>query len=214
MRGRTWALGAVIGLALLAMFGAAGAEEGPAPALTEEDRADIARVEAYLESVKTLRARFMQIAPNGSIAQGMMYMSRPDRMRIEYDGPVPFLLVATGVWLILYDGELQQTSYLPIDSSPAAVLLRDRVDFSKDLTVRGVERTAGALRLHIVEDTLLGRGSIYLTFGDQPLKLREWTVIDAQGQATQVALLNPEFGIELDPVLFMYVAPGPDQFDQ
>ncbi len=58
------------------------------------------------------------------------------------------------------------------------------------------------------------KGAIYLTFADPPLRLREWTVIDAEGQATQVALVNSEFGLDLDPVLFMYIAPGPDQFSQ
>ena len=64
----------------------------------------------------------------------------------------------------------------------------------------------------MIEKDEPGRGAIYLTFADAPLVLREWTVLDPQGQATQVALLNPEFGVELDPVLFKYSAPGPDQF--
>lgn len=190
----------------------APAESSGATTLSDEDRSDIARAEAYLDSVRTLRSRFLQIAPDGSIAQGMLYISRPDRLRIEYDGPVPFLMVATGIWLILYDGELQQTSYLPLDASPAAVLIRDRVDLSDEVRVSEVVRTPGSLRIKLAEDGEAGKGAIYLTFSEAPLRLREWTVIDAQGQATQVALLNPEFGIDLDPVLFMYVAPGPDQF--
>ncbi len=181
-------------------------------ALTAEDRADVARVETYLEEFGTLKTRFLQIAPNGSLSQGMLYIARPDRLRVEYDGTVPFLIVATGKLLVLYDGELEQTSYLPLHASPASVLIRENVDLSDEMIVREIERSAGAIRLKLVERANPGKGAIYLTFSDQPLRLREWTVIDAEGQATQVALLNPEFGLELDPVLFMYIAPGPDQF--
>lgn len=185
-----------------------------AAALTDEDRADIVRVEAYLEEFGTLRTRFLQIAPNGALSQGLLYIARPDKMRIEYDGAVPFLIVATGKLLVFYDGELQQTSYLPLHSSPASVLIQERVDLSNEMTVREIERAPGALRLKLVEQEDPAKGAIYLTFADQPLRLREWTVIDAEGQATQVALLNPEFGLELDPVLFKYIAPGPDQYSQ
>lgn len=200
-------IGAIIGAATVA-----AAQTPGAAVLTAEDRADIARVETYLEGFGTLKSRFLQIAPNGALSQGMLYIARPDKLRIEYDGAVPFLIVATGKLLVLYDGELQQTSYLPLHSSPASVLIRERVNLSDEMNVSEIERSPGALRLKLVETNDPAKGAIYLTFSDQPLRLREWTVIDAEGQATQVALLNAEFGLELDPVLFMYIAPGPDQF--
>jgi len=181
-------------------------------ALTEQDRADVARIEAYLDGIHTLKSRFLQIAANGDMVQGTLYVSRPEKMRVEYDGPVPFLIVATGVWLVFYDGELQQTSYLPIDASPASVLIQDRVDLGGDVTVADFERSPGALRIALTETDSPEKGTLHLTFSDQPLRLRDWTVIDPQGQATQVTLLNPEFNIELKPVLFKYSAPGPDQF--
>jgi outer membrane lipoprotein-sorting protein len=186
----------------------------PAAALTAEDRADIARVETYLENMGTLKARFLQIAPDGTLTQGMIYIARPDKLRVEYDGDVPFLIVATGKLLVLYDGELQQTSYLPLHSSPASVLIQERVDLSDEMNVSEIERAPGVLRLKLVEREDPAKGAIYLTFADPPLRLREWTVIDAEGQATQVALVNSEFGLDLDPVLFMYAAPGPDQYSQ
>ena len=144
----------------------------------------------------------------------MIYIARPDKLRVEYDGDVPFLIVATGKLLVLYDGELQQTSYLPLHSSPASVLIRERVDLSDEMNVSEIERAPGVLRLKLVEREDPAKGAIYLTFADPPLRLREWTVIDAEGQATQVALVNSEFGLDLDPVLFMYSAPGPDQYSQ
>ena len=41
-----------------------------AAALSERDQRDIAAVEAYLNRMTTLRARFLQIAQNGASAQG------------------------------------------------------------------------------------------------------------------------------------------------
>jgi len=39
-------------------------------ALTAQDRADIARIETYLNGLKTLKARFLQVAPDGRTSQG------------------------------------------------------------------------------------------------------------------------------------------------
>ena len=43
-----------------------------------------------------------------------------------------------------------------------------------------------------------------LVFADKPLSLRKWTVTDAQGAITDVALLAPEFGVALEPKLFLF----------
>lgn len=207
-----WRAAAATLLLALLLTGVGGATGANA---TKQDQADIARIEAYLQNLRTLKARFVQIAPDGSLAQGTLYVQRPDKMRVEYDGPVPNLMVATGVWLIVYDGELQETSYLPLDSSPAAVLIQDEIAFGRDVSVTEVERQPGTLRVRLERPETTGtKQSLYLTFTDPPLRLREWTVVDARGQATQVTLINPEYDVALDPVLFKYAAPGPDQYSQ
>ena len=84
-----------------------------AAALSERDQRDIAAVEAYLNRMTTLRARFLQIAQNGASAQGWAYISRPGRMRFDYDPPEPLLLVADGSQFLLYDRELKAPTTLP-----------------------------------------------------------------------------------------------------
>ncbi len=72
------------------------APQPAAAAPTEADRADIARVEEYLNSIRTLRARFIQLTQTGGRSQGTFYLSRPGRLRLEYDPPVPTILIANG----------------------------------------------------------------------------------------------------------------------
>jgi outer membrane lipoprotein-sorting protein len=58
----------------------AGAQTRAPPAgaaLSERDRADLARIEAYLNALTTLRARFLQIAHNGASAEGTAWIARP-----------------------------------------------------------------------------------------------------------------------------------------
>ena len=53
--------------------------------LSEAARADIARVETYLNRLRTLKGRFLQVASTGSLAEGTVYLSRPGRLRFEYE---------------------------------------------------------------------------------------------------------------------------------
>ena len=84
------------------------------------------RIEAYLTGVKSLKARFQQFSQNGGLIYGNIYLRRPGRLRIEYDPPVPVLIVADGTWASFYDTELDQLNQAPLGSTPAWFLLRPR----------------------------------------------------------------------------------------
>jgi hypothetical protein len=63
------------------------------------------------------------------------------------------------------------------------------------------------LRLTVVqaEDPLAG--SVTLAFSANPIALKKWTVVDAQGIETQVMLQSPVFDLPLDPELFRFRDP-------
>ena len=130
--------------ALLAAPAARAQAPGNAPGI---DRAAIARIEAYLNGLRALRARFLQTAQNGATAQGTAWISRPGRMRFDYDPPEPMLLVASGGQVMMFDRELRQPSVAPASATPLGLLLRPEIRLSGDITVTGTERSGGFLRV-------------------------------------------------------------------
>jgi outer membrane lipoprotein-sorting protein len=52
-----------------------------------------------------------------------------------------------------------------------------------------------------------GDGTLTLVFADNPLTLRQWTVLDAQRQETRVTLYNAELGGSFDQKLFVFIDP-------
>jgi outer membrane lipoprotein-sorting protein len=177
--------------------------------LSAQDRADIQRAEDYLNSVTTLKARFLQISGNGNQAEGTAYLSRPGRMRLQYDPPSPMLVVADGTFLIVHDKELGEPSYIPLGSTPAGVLVRENVRLDgKDLTVTRVVRLPGVLNISLVETDEPGQGELTLVFSESPFALRQWRVVDAQGTTTTVSLYESQTGLRLDPKLFEFKDPN------
>src|SRR5580704_8816192 len=120
-------------------------------ALSPTDTADLARVQDYLNNIHTLQSRFEQISGEGGIATGTIYISRPGKMRVEYDPPVPILLVATEGRIWYYDKKLEEVSFFDLKDTPAWFLLQDNVRFGGDITVNDLERDPNVLRVTVTE---------------------------------------------------------------
>jgi outer membrane lipoprotein-sorting protein len=124
-------LAACFGFAAARLSGVAvAAAPPPAVALTSQDNADLQRIAAYLGSIRTMYAKFRQVASGGGIATGQLWMARPGRMRFEYDPPSPILLLADTFYVYYVDKELIQMSKVGLKSTPAWLLLRDPITFN------------------------------------------------------------------------------------
>ncbi len=179
------------------------AAAGAAP-LSEADRRDVARVEAYLNTVSSMKARFVQYSSAGPLAEGWIYLKRPNRIRLDYRPPAFLQIYAQGYWLVYVDTEMEEITHVPLESTPAGFLVRERVRLSGDISVVRVERTTGVLRLHVVQTEEPEAGKVVLTLRDSPMRLSHWTVVDAQGVETRVSLLDPRFNVALDDKLFEF----------
>ncbi len=185
------------------------------PAIAENtvyknNKADIERIEEYLNGVKTMQADFLQTTSAGNVSEGKVYISRPNKMRFTYNPPAKILLVADGDQAVFYDGSVEQVSYLPLSSTPLSAILADRVDLDNPaITLVRFVKSAGEMSLTFIQRKDPGAGEITLQFSQEPFALRRWVVRDAQDVLTTVALLNPEFGQSFDPKLFKFQDPRP-----
>jgi outer membrane lipoprotein-sorting protein len=196
------------GLALASLASAPTVQAAPAAAnLTQQQRQEIGRIEQYLDGVKTLKSDFVQAANDGSLVKGTIWLSRPNKMRLEYEPPIKNFVVADGWFVFYWDDELKQQSSAPIGSTMADIILRDNLKLSGDITVTDFHREANVVEVSVVQTKDPGTGTLTLVFEDGPLRLRKWRVVDPQGLTTEVALLNPQTGVTLDRNLFIFHDP-------
>lgn len=198
------ALAVVLTLVLCFSAGPAAAEgDGAEIALTAAQKTLVRRVESYLNSITTLQSTFFQQASTNEFAEGQIFLSRPGKMRIEYKAPNPILIVATGDYLSYVDKELKNVTHIPVKDTPAAFLLNKRIGFDpKRVAFYEVVEEDGAVFLTVGERADPFSGRLTLIFRTNPLSLRKWTVVDAQGTITDIVLTDPFYGGEIDPKLF------------
>lgn len=190
-------------LAVLLLGFAIAAVPAPQPAaLTPQDKAQLQQIAAYLNNIHTMSGSFQQAAGNGR-STGRLWIRRPGRMRFEYDPPNPVSLFADGFYIYYVDKDLNQVSRIALKSTPAWFLLRDAISFD-DVIVTGVEHGPNTIRVSVVENAQPDAGSLTMAFTENPLALRQWTVVDQEGKTTTISLSDLQFGIPLDPKIFLF----------
>jgi outer membrane lipoprotein-sorting protein len=207
-RGLPAALGLCVALLAPPLLAAPAAADpiqiAQAGRLSPDEVAALTRVERYLNDIKTLQARFVQVSSNGAYAEGEVYLDRPGQMRFDYDPPTPVLIIANGLSLLYYDKELKQATFLPLWETPLWFLIREEVRFDDNVEILGIEEALGTLRMTLRDPDAPDGGEVTLVFSDEPLALRKWELVDPQGIQTQVSLVNPVYGGRIDSELFKY----------
>jgi outer membrane lipoprotein-sorting protein len=171
-------------------------------AYSDQQRADLDQVSAYLNSIRTLKSAFVQIGPDGGADQGAVYIEKPGRIRFEYRPPSPISIVATGGAIYVKNARLNTIDKYDLSDTPLGLLLNDKVDLVHNKAVMGVQERDGSLVVQARTSATRNNSNIALVFSLPELELRQWTVRDNQGGITTVALQSPQTGMALDEALF------------
>jgi len=157
-------------------------------ALSAGDQALVNQAVAYLQSMKSVKGRFVQTDARGATTQGTIYLQRPGKARFAYDAPSGLTVVSDGARVSVQDKRLKTFNQYPLSSTPLALLLAREVRLDKGVQVTKVTRLADGFTLTAVDARKKTRGQISLTFTSSPVRLVGWNVTDAQGGSTRVRL--------------------------
>ena len=176
--------------------------------LQAQDAHDYSAYENYLNNLKTFEGHFSHTS-NGKTATGLLRMSRPWKMRLDYDAPQKLLVVTNKDWLLTYDKDLEESNYVSLSSTPAEFILRPSIKFTGDVEVTNIIRKEDdTTEITLVKRDEHDAGHITLTFKENPLSLKEWTIVDPQGSATTVLLDNVKTDVTFPERLFKFPKPS------
>lgn len=168
----------------------------------------VTQAETWLNNLTTGQARFTQTAQGGETFGGMFYISRPGRLRFQYDAPLNDFIVADGTLLHYYDSEQRQASTSPIGMTLADFFLRKNTKLEGDLKVNNVRERAGMVSMDVMQVADPNAGQLTLNFTKVPFALKSWTILDAQGSRTTIILSDLKTGVPIPPALFVYKDPS------
>lgn len=170
-----------------------------------QTRNDLAKIEDYLNSVKTLQARFVQNASNGNVAEGTLLIEKPNKIRMEYAAPTNVLIVGNGDYIVYNDKDLDQISNIDYDDIPASLILGNNIKIDgKDIKVASFYKDAGTTIIGLDYKSKGDLGTITLIFNNSPFELRQWKIVDPQSVEIAVSLYGTKVDKPIDPSLFKF----------
>lgn len=185
------------------------------PTAAAADSDSLARVEAWLKTVQTLSADFVQVVRNrdgqiGSRVTGTLSLSRPDRFRWDYRDPYVQVIVADGRKLWLYDADLEQVTVRPLESglgSTPAMLLSGTGSVGDSFSAGPVERDGEWTWCRLIpRQHGSDFESVSLGFNDRG-GLVAMQLVDKLGQSTELNFTDVAQNRKLDPALFQFKPP-------
>jgi len=172
---------------------------------------EVQKAEAYFAHLKTVEARFVQTTADGHQQRGTFYLSRPGKLRFQYDPPNEDFVVADGIFIYFYDAQLKQQSHAPISETLADFLLRKNLKLTGDLKVTKIMRAGELVQIFLVQTEQPESGTLVLGFTEEKdgtFDLRKWRIIDAMGNITETELFNVKKGVKFkQDGLFSYHDP-------
>jgi outer membrane lipoprotein-sorting protein len=187
-------------------FGGKGTTASPATATAfdAKQRALLDKISNYLSGVQTMVGNFVQIGPDGRRVNGTFSIQKPGKVRFQYNPPSPIDIIADGSGVVVRDRSLQTTEYYPLSQTPLRYLLADHIDVLRDTNVLSVSADDTFATVVIEEaQPIVGTSKLMIMFDAKSLQLKQWTVTDAQGLDTTVAVYNLDSQKKPDPNLFV-----------
>lgn len=162
--------------------------------ISEKHKLELAKIENYLNQIIYLSSDFIQTSPEGDVNYGKFYLSRPGKMRIEYDKEIPILIVVNGSILSYLDLELEENSQFTTSSTPASFLTRKNILFSaKDIELLDFTDDGKRYIVSIRKKNRKEAGIFYLIFNKNPISFLEMRVKNDLDQITDISFINPDF---------------------
>ncbi len=174
---------------------------------TNDELIIVSSVTDYLNSFQDLEGHFVQIGPSGRYTSGRFFLSRPGRVRFEYEPPSPLMIVADGTWVSIENRKLKTSEHYPLSVTPLKIILARNINLLKDADITHVFRDESRVTLTLHDKGSSKNGQITLVFQSEDMALKEWVVVDGQGFQTRISVSDLVTGIKQNPKLFFIKKP-------
>ena len=175
--------------------------------LAPEQLDQINKVSGFFNGFQTLTGQFVQVGPRGNVSNGTFYISKPGKMRFEYNPPSPYLIVSDGTWVVIKNKKNKRTDHYPLSSTPLKLVLGEDVDLTKEARILDVASAEGSITLTLASKNRSVPGRLQIVYNEATASVEQWAIVDGEGRRTTVSLSELKVGGQHDAALFKVKRP-------
>jgi len=181
--------------------------QASARSLSSDELKIITSITDYLNGFRNMEGHFVQVGPSGRYTSGRFFLSRPGRVRFEYEPPSPLMIVADGTWVSIENRKLKTSEHYPLSATPLKIILAENINLLKDADITHVFRDESRVTLTLHDKGSSKNGQITLVFQAEDMALKEWVVVDGQGYQTRISVSDLVTGVKQNPKMFFIKKP-------
>ena len=201
--------GAVVLMAVAMSMSFAQAAKPVSIPLDDTQKQLVQRISDYFNSFQSLKGDFTQVSPRGNSVKGLIFLSKPGKLRFDYSPPSPLLIASDGTWLTIKNKTKEKGDQVPLSSTPLRLIVSSKLNLLSDTAILGVESAGGFTTLTLADkNENVNSGSMILVYDQTKNELQQWIIVDGKGQRTTVQLENLQMNVALDPKLFKVTIAG------
>src|SRR5690606_15285142 len=142
--------------------------------VTAEEQAVLQDISTRLSTIDTMDGEFVQFNPDGAQLQGHFYISRPGKVRFQYDPPATVSVIADGKSVLVFDKKLQTYDIWPLSQTPLRLLLDKDLNLAATDKVTKVGVAPDLVEVELQDETRFSAGTLNLIFDRNTYELRQW----------------------------------------
>ena len=138
------------------------------------DRQELLKIEKYLNSLKHIAAKFIQVDSSQNTQHGNLFLSRPGKLKWEYQYPKKITILFKGNQIYYHDKELNQRSEYQTKDSLIYFLMSRKIEFLKPSSkyyLHSFSKTKKWITLQVKKRNQPQNETLILKFNASPLKL-------------------------------------------
>ncbi len=177
---------------------------------SNKEKEIIKKVNKYFFELKTIKSNFIQYSDfDGSTAEGIFYILKPNKLRFEYTTPFKNLLITNGKITTFYEMDLDEISNIPTTNTPLSFLLQEKQNLetinSNILAIEENEDKNLVIKTENIQDK--NKYFIDYIFDKNIENLKGINFMDKNQQSINLTFFNLNKNIELNKELFLFKNP-------
>ena len=160
--------------------------------IANENSEILNNVEKYLNDIKYFKANFIQYnKDNSELSEGIFYLSRPGKLRIDYLNPFEASLYTNNQTTTYYDKELDEITTIKTSKTPLHFLLNENITFKDNsFKIVDIENKKENVMISFIENKKEDQGKLILNFKKNPLILSSIKLITEDKQEIEMSLFD------------------------
>tara|TARA_X000000950_G_C13754974_1_gene594315 strand:- start:229 stop:840 length:612 start_codon:yes stop_codon:yes gene_type:complete len=189
-------IGKLVGIVFVLLFSTA----------FQNQSSDVKKIINFLNNLNTLTSEFIQIDTRGDIVEGIIYLNKPSKFRIEYRPPSNVLIVCDGTKITMYNKKLKNVSTYSVSETPLNFFLTENITSDK-FEIVDFQKKENAYTIQIVSKLKKNLERVKLVFEQNPFQLKKWVLYTPNGNVTSVTLENLIINPPLNNKIFKVIDP-------